>query len=104
MRFYKLFPEILSSVMTKSKARLSWTHYIILLQVDNPTVRNWYATEAAQQNWSVRTLQRNISSQYSDALLTAFYFAFCEMKNGYKMFGIDHCFLRETAYRYSLLF
>ena len=64
VRFYKLFPEILSSVMTKSKVRLSWTHYIILLQVDNPTVRNWYTTEAAQQNWSVRTLQRNISSQY----------------------------------------
>lgn len=57
VRFYKLFPEILSSVMTKSKVRLSWTHYIILLQVDNPSVRNWYTTEAAQQNWSIRTLQ-----------------------------------------------
>lgn len=58
VRFYKLFPEILSSVMTKSGRRLSWTHYIILLQVDNNDARNWYITEAAQQNWSVRTLQR----------------------------------------------
>jgi hypothetical protein len=77
VRFYKFFPEFLSSVMTKSGVLLSWTHYVFLLQVDNTDARNWYMTEAAQQNWSVRTLQRNISSQYSDALLTALYFAFC---------------------------
>ena len=27
-------------------------------------MRKWYEKEAAEQNWSVRTLQRNISSQY----------------------------------------
>ena len=26
--------------------------------------RDWYEKEAAEQTWSVRTLQRNISSQY----------------------------------------
>ena len=63
-RFYKLFPEILDSVSPESYPILSWTHYRILLQVDNTDARNWYMKEAAQQTWSVRTLQRNISSQF----------------------------------------
>lgn len=30
----------------------------------NREARDWYEKEAAEQTWSVRTLQRNISSQY----------------------------------------
>ena len=36
----------------------------ILLQETSPEARAWYAKEAQEQAWSVRTLQRNISSQY----------------------------------------
>ena len=43
---------------------LSWTHYRILLQVKDEKVREWYEKEALQQAWSVKTLQRNVSSQY----------------------------------------
>ena len=43
---------------------MSWTHYRILLQETSPEARAWYAKEAQEQAWSVRTLQRNISSQY----------------------------------------
>ncbi len=43
---------------------LSWSHYRTLLQVEDKTARNWYEKEALDQTWSVRTLQRNISSQY----------------------------------------
>ncbi len=43
---------------------MSWTHYRILLQVEDIKARSWYEKEALQQTWSVRTLQRNISSQY----------------------------------------
>ncbi len=68
VRFYKLFPQILDSVSTKS-VLLTWTHYRTLLQVDNDEARQWYATEAANEMWSVRTLQRNISSQYYFRLL-----------------------------------
>jgi len=35
-----------------------------LLQVEDPEARKWYEKEAFGQVWSVRTLQRNISSQY----------------------------------------
>ena len=64
VRFYKEFPEILDSVNPKSLSMLSWTHYRVLLQVEDKKVRDWYEKEAAEQTWSVRTLQRNISSQY----------------------------------------
>ena len=67
-RFYKAFPKILDSVSTKS-VLLTWTHYRTLLQVDNDEAREWYARETAKEMWSVRTLQRNISSQYYFRLL-----------------------------------
>lgn len=56
--------EILDSVSPKFNSQLTWTHYRILLQVDDPTAREWYLKATAQESWSVRTLQRNISSQY----------------------------------------
>lgn len=68
VRFYKLFPDILDSMSPKLKL-LSWTHYRILLQVEDSAVRNWYAQETYNESWSVRTLQRNISSQYYHRLL-----------------------------------
>ncbi len=48
---------------------LSWTHYKALLQVTDPDARRWYEKEAYEQTWSVRTLQRNISTQYYDRML-----------------------------------
>ena len=48
---------------------LSWTHYRTLLQIEDETARDWYAQEAGNEAWSVRTLQRNISSQYYYRLL-----------------------------------
>ena len=68
-RFYKLYPEILDSVSPKSGTLLSWTHYRVLLQIEDKTARDWYTKEATDQTWSVRTLQRNISSQYYYRLL-----------------------------------
>lgn len=62
--FYKNFPEIFHSVSGKSVPLLSWTHYRALLQVKDEQARAWYEKEAYEQTWSVRTLQRNISSQY----------------------------------------
>ncbi len=64
LKFYKAFPEIVDSVSRQSKQLLSWTHYRVLLQVTDEIARAWYEKEAANQTWSVRTLQRNISSQY----------------------------------------
>lgn len=63
IRFFEMYPEIVATVWQQSRI-LSWSHYRILLQVDDSDAREWYEKEAVEQNWSVRTLQRNISSQY----------------------------------------
>jgi len=52
--------------------QLSWTHYRTLLQVPEKEVRDWYAKEAAREGWGVRTLQRNISSQYYHRMLQTY--------------------------------
>ena len=49
--------------------RLSWSHYSIILQEQNAEARAWYENEAANEMWSTRTLQRNISSQYYHRML-----------------------------------
>lgn len=43
---------------------LSWTHYVQLLKIEDDNERAFYEIEAAENNWSVRELQR----QYESAL------------------------------------
>lgn len=61
--------NILQAVTAKSPIRLSWTHYRIILQEQNAEARTWYENEAANEMWSTRTLQRNVSSQYYHRML-----------------------------------
>lgn len=69
LKFYKMFPNILNSLSAKSNKLLSWTHYRTLLQVEDENARTWYEKETLEQTWNVRTLQRNVSSQYYYRLL-----------------------------------
>ncbi|MBI4026087.1 MAG: restriction endonuclease subunit S [Verrucomicrobia bacterium] len=62
-QFYQCFP-ILSAV----RRELTWTHYKALIRVENEAARAYYATETASQNWTVRALQRQISSLYYERL------------------------------------
>ena len=41
-----MFPEIFHSVSGKSQVLLSWTHYRVLIQVQDNQAREWYANEA----------------------------------------------------------
>ena len=68
LRFYRAFP-ILDTLCPKLYNMLSWSHFRTLLQVGDPAEREWYLNEAMEQTWSVRTLQRNISSQYYRRML-----------------------------------
>lgn len=68
VQFYKYFPEIFHSASGKSFT-LSWTHYRTLLRVTDKKAREWYLQEAEDEMWSVRTLDRNIASQYYYRLL-----------------------------------
>ena len=57
---FKAYPQIFQTASGKSVSLLSWSHYAVLLQVKDKEARDWYEKEAAEQTWSVRTLQRNI--------------------------------------------
>ncbi len=41
---------------------LSWTHYRLLIALDNPDARAFYEIEAAREGWSVRELERQMGS------------------------------------------
>ncbi|GAB3034454.1 PDDEXK nuclease domain-containing protein [Spirosoma pulveris] len=63
-QFYSTFP-----IRDAVRPELSWTHYRLLLKVDNPDARAWYMAETAQQQWSSRALERQINSFYYERLL-----------------------------------
>ncbi len=46
--------------------KLSWSHYLTLMRIDDEAERSFYEIESAKNNWSVRELQR----QYDSALYT----------------------------------
>lgn len=68
LAFFKRF-KILDTVCPKSGMCLGWSHYRVLLQVEDDLALRWYLDEAAAETWSVRTLQRTISSQYYERTL-----------------------------------
>lgn len=67
-QFYLTFPE--NQILYALRRELSWTHYRTIMRVDNPDARKYYITEAANQNWGTRQLERNISTLYYERLLS----------------------------------
>lgn len=65
--------KIRNAARSKSAIRpeLSWTHYRLLLSVDDPAAREWYMNEAADQHWSTRQLDRQIAVLYYERLLAS---------------------------------
>ena len=50
------------------RPELGWTHYRALLRVKNPDAVKWYMNEAADEGWSARALERQISVLYYDRM------------------------------------
>lgn len=65
-RMYLAFP-----IRDAVRLELSWTHYRILLRIENSAARDWYAQEAITQNWSSRALERQIGVLYYERLLAS---------------------------------
>lgn len=61
-KFYLAFPD--EQIVNTCVHNLNWSHFRALLRVTDENARLWYMNEAANENWSVRTLDRNISTQY----------------------------------------
>lgn len=64
--FYLCFPN-----RDALRHKLSWTHYRLLIRVENPKAREWYLQEAMDQNWSARAMERQIGVLYYERLLAS---------------------------------
>lgn len=49
--------------------KLSWSHYLILMRMENIEERNFYEIESIQNNWSLRELRRQIDSTLYERLV-----------------------------------
>ena len=67
--FYVQIPDF--EIWHSRVPNLSWTHFRQILPVVSDDARYWYLWEASRENWSVRTLSRNVGSQYYHRLLAA---------------------------------
>ena len=56
--------EPVARKLSLSPFKLSWTHYVMLLKIENSIERKFYEIEATAENWSKRELHR----QYESAL------------------------------------
>ena len=63
-QFYRTFPNA-----STLRTQLSWSHYKLLLSIDNEDKREYYIAETAKNNWSVRQMERQINSQLFERLL-----------------------------------
>jgi len=64
--FFQAFP-----IWNALRSELSWTHYRLLLRVEDGPVRQWYMNESADQNWGSRALERQIGTLYYERLLAS---------------------------------
>lgn len=61
-KFYLIMPNY--QIWKSRFPNLTWTHIFRTLRVGNDEAIRWYLENASQQMWNVRTLSRNISTQY----------------------------------------
>ena len=60
MQFATTFLDL--EIVHALRAQLSWTHFKQIIHIDDPIKREFYATMAAQERWSTRTLEDRIGS------------------------------------------
>jgi predicted nuclease of restriction endonuclease-like (RecB) superfamily len=54
--------------MASAKFKLSWSHYQVLMRIENVNARSFYEIEAADQQWSVEQLRRQYQSSLYERL------------------------------------
>jgi predicted nuclease of restriction endonuclease-like (RecB) superfamily len=63
-QFYQVFP-----IRYTLRSELTWSHYRLLMRVDEPNRREFYLTECADSGWTSRQLERQINSFFYERLL-----------------------------------
>lgn len=62
-RFYTAYP-----IWQTVSAKLNWSHFIVLLSITDETSRKFYESQAVNENWSKRELERQINSSLFERL------------------------------------
>ncbi len=65
-QFYMMYPKRYTLC-----SELSWSHYRILMRISDEKRREWYTEECAKSGWSVRQLERQISTMFYERLLAS---------------------------------
>ncbi len=65
-QFYTEFP-----ILSALRRELTWTHYKLLMRVQNPEARTFYEQEAIKGGWNTRALERQINAFYYERLLAS---------------------------------
>ena len=68
-RFYLSFKDL--EIAQTRVRNLTWSHLCIIMREATPEGRQWYMKEASEQMWSVRTLERNVSTQYYGRMMAS---------------------------------
>ena len=68
-QFYLAYP--VEEKLYTLRRELSWSHYRLIMRVDDTRAREYYLHEAAEQGWTCRQLERNIRSGWHQRLLEA---------------------------------
>ena len=67
MRTFYLRYSISQTVSAEFK--LSWSHYLILMRMEDINARKFYEIEAIENNWSLRELKRQVDSSLYERLV-----------------------------------
>lgn len=65
-QFYLAFP-----IRAALRPELSWTHYRLIMKVDNPRAREFYLNECGKAGWSSRQLERQVNSFFYERILSS---------------------------------
>ncbi|MDR0336253.1 MAG: PDDEXK nuclease domain-containing protein [Planctomycetaceae bacterium] len=65
-QFYLAFP-----IRHALRAKLTWTHYRLIIRVEDASARQFYMEECAKSNWSSRQLERQINTHFYERLLSS---------------------------------
>jgi predicted nuclease of restriction endonuclease-like (RecB) superfamily len=68
-RFYLTFQD--DDFWHTACAKLTWSHLRLLMRVTDKVARQYYLAEASEHHWTVKTLDRNISTLYYQRLLSS---------------------------------
>ncbi|WP_423128438.1 PDDEXK nuclease domain-containing protein [Gaoshiqia sp. Z1-71] len=79
-QFYLIFPEVCTEAAVPGSdsqkrytlcSELSWSHFRLIMRVENSDARNFYIQETVHQNWSVRALDRQINTLYYERIISS---------------------------------